>query len=98
MKFIWRYVWNKMKEMGNEADHPEAIRSNKIGTVRARDDFESDEGLNMQVFKAIGGRIVSFNHYDRKTDRSNRKVYIITDEQDFERELGKIITMESMRG
>jgi hypothetical protein len=46
----------------------------------------------------VGGRIVSFNHYDRKTDRSNKTVYIITDEQDFERELSKIITLESMRG
>jgi hypothetical protein len=72
--------------------------SNRIGTVRARDDFEAEEGLNMQLHKAIGGRIVSFNHYDRKTDRSYRKVYIITDEQDFEQELSKIITMESMRG
>jgi hypothetical protein len=50
------------------------------------------------LHKAIGGRIVSFNHYDRKSDRSHRKVYIITDEQDFERELSKIITLESMRG
>ena len=41
---------------------------------------------------------VSFNHYDRKTDRSYRKVYVIHDELDFERELGKIITMEAMRG
>ena len=97
MKFIWRYVWNKMKEMGNE---PEAdiASSNKLSTVRVRDEFDSDGGLNMQVYKAIGGRIVSFSHYDRKTDRNYRKVYIVTDEQDFERELGKIITMESMRG
>lgn len=100
MKFIWRYVWKKMKEIGNEPSEPdELIGSLSVSknSVRVRDDFESDEGLNMQVFKAIGGRIVSFNHYDRKTDRSFRKVYIIQDELDFERELGKIITQESMR-
>lgn len=84
-----------MKQIGNE---PEQDIPATISSVRRRDDFESDNGLNMQVFKAIGGRIVSFNHYDRKTDRSNKTVYIITDEQDFERELGKIITLESMRG
>lgn len=100
MKFIWRYVWKKMKEIGNEPsepDEPIGRLSVSKNSVRVRDDFESDEGLNMQVFKAIGGRIVSFNHYDRKTDRSFRKVYIIQDELDFERELGKIITQESMR-
>jgi hypothetical protein len=95
MKWFWRYVWHKMKQIGNE---PEQDIPATISSVRRRDDFESDNGLNMQVFKAIGGRIVSFNHYDRKTDRSNKTVYIITDEQDFERELGKIITLESMRG
>ncbi len=99
MKFIWRYVWRKMKEIGNEPeqdiDAPATISS---ASVRRRDDFESDSGLNMQLYKAVGGRIVSFSHYDRKTDRSSRNVYIITDEQDFERELGKIITLESMRG
>ena len=100
MKFIWRYVWQKMKDIGNEPDdyskEPNLVSSR--GTVRTRDDFEGDSGLNMRVFKAIGGRIVSFNHYDRRTDRESKSVYIITDEQDFERELGKIITMESMRG
>ena len=95
MKFIWKYIRRRLQDINNE---PEEIRaSGKIGTVRARDEFEAEDGLNMQVHKAIGGRIVSFNHYDRKTDRSYRKVYIITDEQDFERELGKIITVESMR-
>ena len=101
MKFIWRYVWKKIKEIGNEPDECSAKEPNLTlgrATVRARDDFEGDSGLNMRVFKAIGGRIVSFNHYDRRTDRESKSVYIITDEQDFERELGKIITMESMRG
>lgn len=71
--------------------------SNKRGIVRARDSFETDGGLNMQVYKAVGGKIVSFNSYDNRTDRNHRTVYIVTDEQDFERELGKMITMESMK-
>lgn len=97
MKFVWHYIRRKLRDLQDEPDIPEP-RLSKHSTVRARDDFEGDEGLNMQVHKAIGGRIVSFNHYDRKTDRSYRKIYIIHDELDFERELGKIITMEAMRG
>ena len=98
MKWFWNYMRRRLQEY--DQDRPEtglAINSSRT-TVRARDDFEGDSGLNMRVFKAIGGRIVSFNHYDRKTDRESKSVYIITDEQDFERELGKIITLESMRG
>jgi len=50
------------------------------------------------VRKAIGGKIITFRHYDHKTDRHSNKLYIVPDELDFERELGKMITLESMRG
>jgi hypothetical protein len=60
-------------------------------------DVESDEGLNITVRQAIGGRVVTFRHYDRKTDRNNNRIYVIPDDLDFERELGKMITLESLR-
>ena len=66
--------------------------------VAAGTDIETDEGLNIVVRPAIGGRIVSFRHYDRQKDRSYYKTYIIPEDLDFERELGKMITLESMRG
>ena len=55
------------------------------------------DGLRMNVRKVIGGFVISFRTYDRKNDRSDERHYIITDEQDFNAELGKMITMESMR-
>ena len=61
-------------------------------------DVESDDGLNITVRQAIGGRVVTFRHYDRKTDRNNNRIYIIPEDQDFERELGKMITLETLRG
>jgi hypothetical protein len=60
-------------------------------------DVDSDEGLNITVRQAIGGRVVSFRHYDRQTDRISNRIYVISDDLDFERELGKMITLESMR-
>ena len=56
-----------------------------------------DDGLTIQVRSAIGGRIVSFRHYDNKLDRRYNKTYIVPEDQDFERELGRMITLESMR-
>lgn len=67
-------------------------------SVVSRSDIDSEEGLSITVRSAIGGRIVTFRHYDRKTDRSNHRLYIVPEDQDFERELGKMITLESMRG
>lgn len=94
MKWLWRYIWNRMREIGNEpklADQPTST-SRRLTTS-----WEPDSGLNMNIYNAIGGRIVSFRHYDQKTDRSSNKVYVIHDDLDFHRELSKIITQESMR-
>lgn len=91
MKWLKRRLYNWLNSDDGSVPTP------KLAVSRSND-FDSDSGLSMRLFKAHGGRIISFQHYDRKTDRSYNSVYIITDEQDFERELSKIITMESMRG
>ena len=66
-------------------------------TIRSSNDIDSDDGLNITVRKAVGGKIVSFRYYDHKTDRTNHKLYVIPDDLDFDKELGKMITLESMR-
>jgi len=96
MKFVWRYIWNKLRDIGNEPESE--LRSTKPARLMATADIDSDEGLNITVRAAIGGRIVSFRHYDRQKDRNYWKTYVIPEEMDFERELGKMITLESMRG
>ena len=99
MKFVWRYVWRKMRDIGNEPEEAPrglAISSAKYATTSSESDW--GDGLNIRVHAAMGGKIVSFNRYDRKSDRNNNTVYVIPDDHDFERELGKLITLESMRG
>ena len=102
-RMIVRWVREDWDKAGTSEDSPVAYpttqgnrRKNLIGLVS--DDVESDAGLNITVRKAIGGKIITFRHYDVKTDRSSNKLYIVPDELDFERELGKMITLESMRG
>ena len=97
MKWLKRLIWQWNQEGREivEYDDSKPIRS-KL-TIRGND-IDSDDGLNITVRKAIGGRIVTFRHYDPKTDRHNHRLYVIPEELDFERELGKMITLESMRG
>ena len=102
-RMIVRWVRDDWDKAGTSEDTSVAYpsiknsrRNNLIGL--ASDDVESDAGLNITVRKAIGGKIITFRHYDAKTDRSSNKLYIVPDELDFERELGKMITLESMRG
>ena len=59
--------------------------------------IDGHAGLNITVMSAVGGKIVTFRHYDRRTDDSKYRHYVIPDDLDFERELGKMITMESLR-
>lgn len=55
------------------------------------------DSTTIYLKRVIGGFVITFNTYDRKSDRHEHRSYIITDEQDFQSELVKCITMEGLR-
>jgi hypothetical protein len=59
--------------------------------------IDSDRGIRLAAYKANGGMVVETNFYDRIKDRSHRTLHIITDDQDLGKEIGKIITMETLK-
>lgn len=65
--------------------------------VGSKEEVQSDPVLQFRVFSAVGGKVVEFSHYDRKTERRNSTTYIITNEQDFGERISKIATMESLK-
>lgn len=101
MKWFKRWFANKCREAWEEAraeaDVPQAIASVKSGRLIARE-HDWHENLNIAITSANGGKIVAFRRYDHKTDRTDNKIYVIPDEHDFNSEIGKLITLESMRG
>lgn len=58
---------------------------------------QPERALHFTVYTANGGRIVETRRQDRKTDRTTNGLYIITGDQDFGREIDKIITMEALK-
>ena len=100
MKWLKRLIYRWYQDGRDMYDEEPATLSSKPlrnrVTIRGND-IDSDEGLNITVRKAIGGKIVTFRHYDNKQDRTNYKLYVIPDDLDFDKELGKMITLESMR-
>lgn len=96
MKWFGRWLFRLIKE-ANDEDRNERIYATAPSKLARGNDVDADEGLNIIVRKAMGGKIVTFRTYDHKTDRSNHKLYVIPDDHDFEKELGKLITLESMR-
>lgn len=98
MKWLGRWLIKIAQKAGEEERENRIYGGTLASTKVARgSDLEADEGLNITVRKAVGGKIVTFRHYDHKNDRNYHKLYVVPDELDFERELGKMITLESMR-
>jgi hypothetical protein len=93
MKWFKRMVIRWVREDWN------SVRVDSVPMTLSRgDDIDSDQGLNITVRNATGGRIVTFRHYDSRTDRHQHRLYVIPEDHDFERELGKLITLESLKG
>ena len=98
MNWLKRWLARAVVEGHEDSDRQDRVYATAVSKLSVGRDVESDDGLNITVRKAIGGRIVTFRHYDVKTDRHHHRLYVIPEELDFERELGKMITLESMRG
>lgn len=91
----WDNVGADIRDRGEKAMLAQASTR---GLVRANSDtIDGYAGLSITVMSAIGGKIVTFRHYDRRKDDTQFRHYVIPDDLDFERELGKMITMESIR-
>jgi hypothetical protein len=97
-KWAWQYREDEPEEIATTSASWGSNRPTRANRIASSNDVESDEGLNIVVRNAQGGRIVTFRHYDHKSDRTQHKIYVIPEDNDFEKELGKLITMESMRG
>jgi len=93
-----RWAWENKDVIEQDITEEQAkIRSGiQLATIEESPGWNND-GLRINVKKIIGGFVISFRAYDRIKDRSDERHYLITDEQDFNTELGKMITMESMR-
>ncbi len=93
-----KWAWDNRDNLGPYITEDQSDKLSRKGQVIAvTEDPDWGDGLRIHINKVIGGYVVNFRVYDRHRDRSENRNYIITDEQDFERELGKIITLESMK-
>ena len=101
MKWFDKWFMRKCRWAWENRDSAE-VPINKLrgssGLIAVEDDSPNwGDGLRINIKKVIGGYVVSFRTYDYRKDRSDERHHIITDEQDFNQELAKMITLESMR-
>jgi hypothetical protein len=91
-KMLWRWTYE-----GRELEEKVSMSSSRL-ISRDECDAVSDEPiLNFKVFSAVGGKVVEFRRYDRKSDRNDSTTYIITNDQDFGERIAKIAMMENLK-
>lgn len=88
-----REDWDNARDVQPEDCYP----NSKMSRASTRSGIDSDPTLQFKVYSAIGGKVVEFSHYDPKTDRSYRQVYIIGKDEDFGEKIARISTLESMK-
>jgi hypothetical protein len=70
---------------------------NTVNLTAPQTQVDVKGGINFTVAQATGGWIVQINHRGHSHNESP-DLYIIPDGADFDRELGKIITMSCLKG
>jgi hypothetical protein len=90
---------NKLRNWLLQDDCEVAMTKTMRGNAIAidRESIDSDKGIRFAAYKAQGGMVIETNFYDRIKDRSHRTLHVITDDKDLGKEIGKIITMETLK-
>lgn len=97
MKWFKKIV-AKWAHQGRDYTEVETMKGNRLVASRDSEAVCNDDPiLNFKVYSAVGGKVVEFRRYDRKSDRSDTTTYIITNDQDFGERIAKIATMEQLK-
>jgi hypothetical protein len=92
-KILWRWTYQ-----GRELEEDINVVPGSRLISRSEEALCSDEPvLNFKVYAAVGGKVVEFRRYDRKSDRNDTTTYIITNDQDFGERIAKIAMIENLK-
>lgn len=99
MNWFKRMVIGWVREDWDNAgrDHrleKQAVNSISSGPGRTVD---TDPTLHFKIYNAIGGKVVEFSRYDRRSDRHDHCIYVIGKEDDFGDKIAKIATLETLK-
>jgi len=106
-----RWLWSRVMKWG--WDFSRNLREDDIHVpvrkrgARHRDDIVSIEiaesgidltnPISFRVQAVSGGTLIETRWYDRKTDNEDRKLHIVTDEENLAEAVGRIVTMELLK-
>ena len=87
-----RMIRNLITWSMNERHQEEIQLAERSDEVRI-----SASGIRFEVYRANGGTVIETRRNDRRTGDSIYELHVISGDQDIGEEIGKIITMESLK-
>lgn len=94
MSFISKWVFNMVNEERKKVDD-DTMKAQPIGSNSMENEF--GKALNISLYNVTGGRIIKFHSFDDKTHTHSNTTYVIHDEDDLEKSLSQLITIEAMK-
>ena len=104
MKWFKNWFYRMSQEAWEQAQKPRDIEhhARKAQTIKEislnrPNTFDKQASFNFKMHTAENGHVIEVQHFDERTDRYGTRLYLIGDEEEFEKSLGHIITMEGLR-
>ena len=95
MKWFKKLVASWAREGRNYEE--DCVQPNRLISTTECASINDDPVLNFKIYSAVGGKVVEFTRYDRKTDRHDHQIYVIGKDEDFGEKIAKISTLEVLR-
>ena len=94
--FIRRWlarVWLQAREDYDYGDD----KIETLGSMSLRDlMFSRDRGFTFTVYGADRGHVIDVQHTDHKKDEQIHRLYIVTEDDDFGKQISKILTAQGL--
>jgi hypothetical protein len=101
MKWFKRMVVKWVREDWDSVRHISEAEKYQLGvgisTKGPGRTVDADPTLQFKIYNAIGGKVVEFSRYDRRTDQHDHSIYVIGKEDDFGDKIAKIATLETLK-
>ena len=98
MNFLKKWFRRAVKNAWDEARNEQCEKAQdcSIGSVKGSHSLQA-RGMSFTIYKADGGHILEYNHYDEKTDRHNSGLHIVTVDQDLGQQIAHAYTLEALK-
>jgi hypothetical protein len=107
MKWFDRWLFGKVRDMwDNRHKYEEDGNVESKGIKMAagltipkglRNSSEGQDRIGFELSSAIGGRILTVNRYDSRTDRMDHQTYVIPSGEDVGARVAKILNLELLK-